>query len=285
MIFAFLFSALLFSAGLLCLLGGSVILLMRLPIPTYWGELLLIASFILMVVASLAANKRYKRTMKLCSQSYDQWAAEQRRIASRSAGIFKITVLLNMIPGICAYEKIADGHRILTEIQPLVEKRTDTYSKFCYLMQVLAIKEKQHDLSYARELLTEAWNYLNNADISNRKLKQQYIEQYHYARTELDFYCRASRFSSPEDRLLAEKLNTDAKQLLQNLKGVSFDIGYAPLTFYYNIGLTAVFLGRPKEAQEAFDTIVRAPYAFSLIHRVRQYQQTGDISILLSMIP
>lgn len=285
MVFAFLPTAILFSLSFLSFCGCMIMLMPPASVTGSVGTLLLMLSSACMLLAIKGADILYANSMKLLAEDFDEWYRTQQRIAVRCNGVYRLIVTLNLLHGTSAYDKNDLTRQLLSELRPQVEKNTNTYYRWLFLMHMMAYKTKIHDFSYMQELTADTYRQLQAARVNGKVTKKQLQQHQYYGELQMQFFRHtAAELSSTEQRL-TELTYAAANMDLQNLKGIAAKDGYAHCTDYYIMGICCTVLGNQAEADRLFAAIAATPYHYPLIDRVRRYQRTGNLAILLETCP
>ena len=247
-------------------------------------SLLMLAAFVLYVYSNSAANSLYRNRMLLCGEDFERWYAEQEKISRRCFGGSKVTVLLNMVYGCCAYDRTEKASELLLRVKPLVTKSGSTYYYLIYLMQVLTLEEKTGRTGDLPEIFSEMQQCLGAPGLGRRNALGMYREC-EYARLEAELYGCDRDTLVTEKRSLVEELNRAAISGAEETSGLSAGIGYSRLACCYSVILTYYLLGKEPEAEKYIQYIIRYGRSFPLAERVRRFCETKDVSVLLESIP
>lgn len=285
MVFAFLPTAVLMIVSLVTLFMGGLAAAVDPSSMWMWAAVMTAMGITGIILSLKASDMLYKNSMLLCNEDFDKWYYTQRKIAVSSFGGHKAAVLLNLIYGLCAYERLTDAHRVLAETKPIIQASGNAYYRYCYIMQTISVKEKTQDHSYINELFSEAFQNLEFAAIPKSASKESYILKYKYSRLEYEFYRRDIAELKTTSRSLAEQFNAAAKDGLYDIGGLSEELGYEYLAYVYSIAVSDLILGKNKEAEKCLDYIVSSQRSFPLVKRVRDYMTSKDMSVLFAVIP
>lgn len=285
MVFAFLPTAVLMVVSLILIFAGGLVAAIE-PYSMWLLSAVMIAIGAACVMISIKASGRlYKNSMLMCSENFDKWYTAQRKIAVSSFGGYKISVLLNTIYGMCIHERFEKSSMILAETKPLVQASGNAYYKYCYLMQLISVKEKTGDNAYISDLFSEAFQNLELAKIPKSDKKSAHILRYKCSRLEYEFYRSDPQKLNSELRILTKQFNEAAKECVSLIDGLAGDIGYEMLAYSCNIAVSDLMLDKKDEAEMILRNIASCKCDFPLVNRARKYILTKDILVLFSAVP
>lgn len=285
MVFAFLPTAVLMVVALLLVFLGGLAAALDPASMWMWSVIMVFNGAVCTLLAFRASDRLYKNSVLLCSVDFHKWYIDQRKIAATSFGGYKIAVMLNMLYVMCAYERFEEARRILNEAKPYIQASGNAFYKCCYIMHLIAVKEKTKDTANINELFSEAFQNLELAKIPRGISKKSYIFRYRYARLEYEFYRSRTEELAASLRALTEQLNETAVEGLSDIEGMRAAVGYEAIEYSYSIAVTDLILGKEEEAQRLFENIAACKCGFPLVKRVREYLLKKDILVLFYAMP
>ncbi|MBQ9461928.1 MAG: hypothetical protein IJU51_08475 [Clostridia bacterium] len=285
MVFCFLSAAVLYVTSLCVLIISTVIAVIYFQSAALPAGILVLISLMSTILAHFGAKKLYDHSMSYTIYGFEKWYSCQKRIAARCFRSSRMTVLLNIAYVCCAFEKTDECREALLQARPLIDRYGNAYYRYVYLMSVLGLKEKTHDMNYVSELIAETYALVRSPVFPKYEPRSEYLLRCDYALTELQLYARSPEQLAAADKNLVFKLRQLALELSRLDSGLSEIIGYSRLAFYYNAGLAAAILGDTETAGKFFGYIAGAPYSFPLCSRAQSYLLTGNLHTLMETIP
>ena len=281
MLFAFRSSAaMLISAAATCLTGIAIIIqggYFTAPLPVGTG--LIIVSGIGFTMLLISVPKLYKETLKRCHYDISGFSREQKTVAGRCAGRKKLDVLLNLIFGLAAHEKLDESERLLMQISPLVDKSSNSY-KMKYLLLNLAVAGKKKDFQNC----TYFWERLISELQTSRELfileKDEYRHLAEMFRLETAFYSLDFSGLSENNKDTILKLNFLARQYL-SYEHCTPELWNEYFTMHCNyiLGVTYLVMGDNRSAEFYLNNTANMPYTYPETARAVYFLQTHDKKI------
>lgn len=256
------------------------------------GESYIEISFCLILVAWAAAtmavmgsHKLYYADLKKLDLDFDKWYRHQRKIASRCFGKTKFVVLNNTTAFCLFSERLEEGKRELERLRRFVDKHPSPETIFFCLSLELELMEKSIDLSGADQIFQQMYNILNSPGMPGGALRTRFISGFEYARAEVEFYKRTPEMLRGSDINITKQFIAASERRIADINGVNSQMGYLFLAYHYNIGLCYALLGDYHNASVHLRLVADSEHSYPLIKRARRHLETGDISILFSMMP
>ena len=285
MVFCFLSTSVLYIVSLLVFvlsICASVIFYETALIP---ASILMLISFFSILLSHIGSKKLYDCSMSLTSSGFDKWYSVQKGVAKRCSKRFRGVVLLNMAFVCCAFERTAECRSALMQARAHIDRSDNVYYRFVYLMNVLALKEKTHDMRFVNELFSEILSLIKSPQFPKYESRKRCLEQYRYNITELQCYMRTPVQLTVTDRELTVRLGKLSLENSKKLSKLAELIGYSRLSYLYNAGLALTILGNEADADRLFNYIADSPYEYPLCERVRRYLIDRDINRIMEVVP
>ena len=277
MLFAFHSSAAMLISAAVTFLTGMVIMIQGSYFPVGIG--LVIVSCIGFIMLLTSVPKLYKATLKRCHYDINGFSREQKNIAGRCAGKKKLDVLINLIFGLMAHEKLDESERLLMQISPLVDKSSNSY-KMKYLFLNLALSGKRKDFQNCSYILERLINELQTSRELFILEKDEYRHLAEILQYETAFYSLDFGNLSASDKEIILKLNFLARQYL-SYEHCTHELWneYFKMHFNYMLGITYLTMGDNRSAQFYLNNTANTPYTYPETARAVYFFQTHDRKI------
>ena len=278
MLLAFNSSLAMFISIIATFLTGVFIIInsnFALPIPL--GIALIILSGIGLAVLLSSVPKLYNETLKRCSDDINGFAKEQKAISKRCFGKKKLDVLINLIFGLTAYERLDEAESLLMQTAPLVDRKGHAY-KMKYLFFSLLLSGKRKDNQSCAYMLERLMNELQ----TNRELfileKDEYEHLAQIIQLETAFYSLNFSALSENDKEMILKLNFLARKYL-SLEHFTNELWNEYFTVHLNyiLGITYLIMGDNRSAEFYLGNTANQPFTYPENTRARYFLQTKDM--------
>ena len=229
----------------------------------------------------------YFNSLNRCDTDYDGFMKQQKKYCNKckkKVRSMNTIVEQNKIAGMIYHEDFDNAKKDLIALGKTLAI-ADPLSKFQYLSFLLAIELHQkkfkgvsHFISEMRELLSQI-NFSDDeySETSSTKF-ESILEGY---RISNDFYQIDPDNFSSYDKTVAEKMISKADKMLELLPEMKTFPHYFKLINYHDKAVAYVLLNEKEKAEPLFAEIAATDYTYPFVKRVKQYQETGDIHILI----
>lgn len=268
------------------ILNITLLVLFFTDIINFWICILaLMLSFVLVIGVNKLAYHLYCKSLDRCDTDYDSFVREQEKFSYRARKNPKIQQIidLNIIAGTIAHEKYDEARKRMAVVGNTIPPN-DVLGRFQYLSFLLVIETNQKNFSnvdyYTNEMRT-LLSLMHNRPGFNETYRRRYQLVIEDAVVSAEFFSRPPERLANEDRQITHNMLSVKQQLKSLSHEVKVFTNFYRVNLNYDSGIVYTILGETSKAEECFDEVLRNPYTYPMLDRVREYRRTGDINVLM----